>query len=80
MSLIVIFAMCLGPFFHHHMPMGTMRGNEFSDTKTRNTVHGRPSIADGKVGRCVSLDGRRDYIDLGDQVCSILDVSIKLWI
>ncbi len=48
--------------------METMRGNEFSDTKTRNTVHGRPSLVAGKIGRAVSLDGRGDYIDLGDQV------------
>ena len=60
-----------GPFFHHYMPMETIRGNEFTDTKTPNTVHGRSSLADGKVGRCVNLDGRRDYIDLGDQVRTV---------
>lgn len=45
-----------------------MRGNELTDTKTRNTVHGRPSLVGGKIGRAISLDGRGDYIDLGDQV------------
>ena len=67
-SLILLLTLFSGPFFHHYMPMDTMRGNEFSDTKTRNTVYGRPSLVAGKIGRCASLDGRRDYIDLGDQV------------
>ena len=58
--------------------METISRNEFTDTKTPNTVHGRPSLADGKVGRCVNLDGRRDYIDLGDQVRTVQSFAENL--
>ena len=47
--------------------MNSILGDQVTSTNVRATVYGNPQIVPGKLDNAIRLDGRRDYIDLGDQ-------------
>ena len=51
------------------MSMDAIRGNQILSTKLEEaTTYGNPRGVVGKIGQAMKLDGRREYIDGGDQV------------
>ena len=53
-----------------------------SESKFNGKLNGNPSISlDGKLGRCIHLDGHDDYVDIGDKLDLVgSDITIAAWI
>ena len=58
-----------GPFYCYHMDMESISGSRITQTKFSSvTITGNVDQMEGKIGKALSLDGRRDYVDAGEQV------------
>jgi len=52
-----------------------------SGNKLDGTIHGQPRFVPGKIGQCVALDGRQDYIDCGTTLADLGQTfTVECWV
>ena len=77
-----------GPFYCYELSMDDIQGREVLGSVLKTTVRGSSSVVEGKMGDALSFDGRRTYVEGGDQSDTCLGdleicqygITVAMWI
>ena len=76
----VPFALLPGPLYNYDLPMNIFRSDTLMNSNLNVRMSGNPTLEPGKIGNAINLDGRRDYLDAGDQSDTCLgDTSLCVY-